>query len=98
MASDKYWKMLDTEYPDYVREVVTLANWSQNHDYPSPMTLYLDLIGYSESELGERLCADKMPNLGFLELQFLGDAIKEYSDKPHEVYEWVCRLMEEESE
>jgi hypothetical protein len=30
--------------------------------------LFLDLIGYSEEQHGYNLCAEKMPNLGYLEI------------------------------
>lgn len=96
MASKRYWEMLDTAHPKYVEDVVTLANWSLNYDYPTPMTLFLDLIGWSESELGETLCGKKQPALDYMSADYLGKALVEYSNKPHEVYEWVSWLLEEE--
>ena len=36
-----------------------LFSWSVNCNYPTPATLFLDLIGYSEEQFGERLCKEK---------------------------------------
>lgn len=98
MPSDRYWQMLDQDHPEYVSEVVALANWSHNCDYPTPMSTYLDLIGWSEAELGENLCKDTPNRLGYLELSYLADALQEYTKRPTDVYEWVTELMKEEME
>jgi hypothetical protein len=95
MASDKYWEMVDTGHPDYVTEVVALINWSENCESPTPLCLFLDLVGWSETQLGDNLC-QKMPDLGYIELDYLADALKEYAKKPTDVYNWLCELMEEE--
>lgn len=98
MASDKYWEMLDQAHPDYVEELVALANWSHNCSHPTPMGLFLDIIGWSEAEMGENLCGDKFPSMGYLEIGYLADALQEYANRPTDVYQWVTELMKEEME
>lgn len=89
----KLERMIDEQkYP----EVIALYEWSHNFDYPSPMSLYLDLIGYSEEQLGMNLCSEKLPSLGYLELSYLADALKEYTNSPQDVYEFVEELLEAE--
>jgi hypothetical protein len=93
-----YWEMLDTAHPEWVSGVVALANWSHSCDYPTPMTFFLDLIGYSEEHFGEKLCKGIPDHLDYLELDYLADAIKEYSARPLDVHSWVSLLMAKEQE
>ena len=41
--------------PSCAESVARLWSWSENYDYPTPATLFLDLIGYSDEEIGEPL-------------------------------------------
>lgn len=60
------------------------------------MTLFLDLIGYSDEMIGVKLYnMDKML-LGYLELDYLGDALKEYASKGEVAYRFVCDLLDAE--
>jgi hypothetical protein len=34
-----------------------------------------------------------MPNLGYLEADYLGDALKEWATRPNDVYAFVEKLM-----
>jgi hypothetical protein len=54
--------------------------------------LFLDLIGWSEDELGEPYAS-----LGYVELGKLAEALTEYADRPHDVREYVDALMAAES-
>jgi hypothetical protein len=60
------------------------------------------MIGYSEEEHGMNLTAQKMPSLGYLEIDLLAKAMTEYASRPNDVYAFVEKLMnnytEEESE
>ncbi len=81
--------------PEKVSETAELFRWSENHDFPSPASLFLDMIGYSDMEFGSPMfdlneCPSK---LGFMELGMLADALKEYTDNPTFVYEWVESLL-----
>ena len=39
--------------PVYAQGVAALASWSGNYDYPTPYTLFCDLIGFSGEEYNE---------------------------------------------
>ena len=96
MGTTWFWNTLEKP-PTYGKDTAALMEWSLNYDFPSPMSLFLDMIGYSEEELGERLCADKWPGLGYLELDYLADALKEYAHRPLDVYALAERLVNEET-
>jgi hypothetical protein len=97
MASTKFYELLESA-PDYATETAALFDWSENYSFPSPASLFLDLIGYSEEELGQRLTDNAMPSLGYLELDYLGDALKEYATRPGDVMTFVSSLMANYSE
>lgn len=97
MTSTKFYELLESA-PDYATETAALFDWSENYSFPSPASLFLDLIGYSEEELGERLTANEMPSLGYLELDNLGDALKEYAARPLDIMLFVSNLMADYSE
>ena len=96
MTTQRYYDLLDNA-PTELEPIARLFRWSQNYDYPTPATLYLDLVGYSEEELGERLCSETMPALGYLELHYLGAALMTYSDRPQEAAQYVQRVLDAES-
>lgn len=88
------YELLDNA-PERVEETAELFRWSENYNYPSPGSLFLDLIGYSDMEFGTPMfdlneCPSK---LGYLELGMLSDALKEYAENPQFVYAWVEELM-----
>lgn len=101
MTTARFYELIETA-PENVSDTAGLFEWSENYEFPSPASLFLDLIGYSEEEHGERLCQDKMPILGYLEADYLADALKEWATRPNDVYAFVEKLMnnytEEESE
>ena len=78
--------------PSCAESVARLWSWSENYDYPTPATLFLDLIGYSEEEIGEPLCDLRKIRLGYLEIDMLADALKEYADRPQDVYDYTHKL------
>lgn len=92
MATNKYYELLDNA-PEHLEAVARLWSWSSNYNWPTPATLFIDLIGYSEEEFGERLLAGReLPSLGYLELDLLADALKQYAQRPSEVAEYVAQL------
>lgn len=77
--------------------IVGLYHWSLNYEAgEGPMTLFLDLIGYSQEEIGEPLYNIKDPKLGYLELDYLGDALKEYATIGEGAYDFVMRILQAE--
>ena len=60
--------------------------------------LVLDIIGYSDYEIGERL-VDRIDRvgLGYMELDYLGDALTEYAHNGSDAYEYVRLLVRTEN-
>ena len=75
-----------------VRELV---DWSQNFDLVSgtPYQVFLDLIEYSADLSGELIVKNlKEIPLGFLELDLIANALKEYAKNPNDVLKWIEQL------
>lgn len=105
MTTQRFYDLCDNA-PEYAEYTAHLFSWCEgNYDFPAPSSLFLDLVGYSEDELGENLTAQKMPSLGYLEIDLLAKALTEYASRPNDVRAFVDELMnaytgeeEEESE
>ena len=91
------WEYLEAEtaHAEGVRE---LADWSRNYDVRTgtPFQLFLDIIGYSYSEYGTNFVSKPHEIIGYLEADYLGDALKEYANNPQAVTDWIDGLMEVE--
>lgn len=74
--------------------VVELYRWSTNYDWPTPWALFLDLTGYTLEHFGETLYepANIQTQLGYVELDYLADALKCYAERPREVEELIEQL------
>jgi hypothetical protein len=86
------WEFL--ELPNrYAPETQALYSWGLNCNHNSnPFLVMLDLIGWSEETCGMRMITNA-GSLGYMELDYLADALKEYADHPHEVTAWIDSLM-----
>jgi Fe-S-cluster formation regulator IscX/YfhJ len=93
-----------TEYPDawqyaenapeYASAVSDLWHWSTNYDAGrGPITLFLDLIGWSDENIGEKLYDMNDMSLGYVELHKLALALTQYSDRPQDVTDWIDGLL-----
>jgi hypothetical protein len=74
-----------------------LFEWSRNFDAgKTPATVFLALISYEMD--GEPLALPNMSTacLGFMELDYLGDALKEYAGNPEAVNDAIAELLEAE--
>lgn len=81
-------------------ETSALAQWSLNYDSKTgtPFQIFLDLIGYSEEEYGTKLFAGDFSRvLGYMELDYLGDALKEFATNPLPVRQFLAELFELEA-
>jgi hypothetical protein len=94
MSTSTYWEMLDTEHPEYVSELVSLINISTNYDAPTPIAVFLDLIGYSEEYYGEPIVLSQVKRMDYLSLSYLADAVQEYVKRPLDVIEWYNKLQD----
>jgi len=92
------WELCETP-PQGCEAVADLYHWSTNFDTgKGPITLFLDLIGWSEDEIGEPLYDLKDAALGYVELDKLGLALREYADCPQDVRSFVDQLLGAESQ
>lgn len=94
-----FWELLENP-PANVSETNALIEWSMNYDIKTgtPYHLFLDLIGYSDENYGDTLYKGNPRNvLGFMEIDYLGDALKEYATNPQDVEAWIDLLMEAET-
>lgn len=80
--------------PDYAKATADLWYWSTNYDSgKGPITLLLDLIGWSEEHIGEPLYNMKDASLGYVEIGKLADALAEYANRPTDVMAWLEGLL-----
>mgnify|MGYP000594813937 CR=1 FL=1 len=82
---------------DGCERVAALWEWSTNCDQPTPASFFLDLVGVSEDIFGEKMVGE-IPQMGYVELDLLGKALVEYSDRPDIVRHYCQRLVEAELE
>ena len=88
------WDYLERENP-HAPETQALYSWGLNCERDSnPFLAFLDLIGWSEENYGQPLT--NTTRLGYMELDYLADALKEYTNDPHRVSAWVDGLMSTE--
>lgn len=73
------------------KAVSHLWDMSEAYPYPSPFTLYLDLIGWNTMRYGKHM-ADGC-ECGVYEARLIGDALIEFSDDPVEVGKYVNVIM-----
>jgi hypothetical protein len=94
-----FWDLIENP-PANVVEVNELIHWSMNYDIKTgtPYHLFLDLIGYSFDNYGERLYkGEPRAVLGFMEMDIIGKALIEYSSNPQAVENWIEALMDAET-
>jgi hypothetical protein len=92
-AHDNIWSFVD-DTPAYADAVAELWHWSTNYDCgKGPITLFLDLIGWSDDNLGEPLYNLKGESLGYVELSKLASALDQYTDRPADVRAWIDELL-----
>lgn len=100
MPTMDIWEMLEQDAPAGCSAIQDLYSWSLNYDAgKGPMTLFLDLIGWSDEQIGEPpLYSLEDASLGYVELDKLGLALREYAESPQNVREYVDKLLEAESQ
>lgn len=94
MSAKRDLLLQDERFP----KISALYEWAQNYDFPSPWAVYLDLIGFSQEELGTRLWTDKRSYLGYLELDHLADALLEYSSIGQDAWDFTLAIEYADSE
>lgn len=92
-------RLLDNASDFRIDDVVFLYQWSTNYDYGSPTNpwpVFMFLIGYTEEHFGEQEYI-KGKRLDFVGLDKLGSALRNYTDNPTLVYEFITDLIKYES-
>jgi hypothetical protein len=88
------WEYVE-QAPEYAMATADLWHWSTNFDSGrGPITLFLDLIGWSDETIGEPLYDLTAKSLGYVELDKLAKALAEYADRPRSVREWIDGLLQ----
>jgi hypothetical protein len=92
------WELLE-DAPIKVVNVAALYSWSLNYDqkFGSPFKAFLDLTGYSEEFLDEKINADSF-QLDFASAGAFGQALVEWANRPGEVLEFIDAILKAEQE
>ena len=91
------WALLEDEAPDGCEAIQDLYSWSLNYDPGrGPFTAFLDLTGYSEDEYGTDLYDWTDRSLGYVELDKLASALREYANRPYDVHAYIVALLDAE--
>lgn len=90
--------MLTADAPTNCEPVQALWNWSMNCEHPTPAGVFADLIGATEEYCGEgiTLGGANFARLGYMELDYLADALKAYAEHPDQVRHYVRQLLDAE--
>ena len=89
------WGFLEVHDETRFQDLAELVNWSMNFDHKdSPYLAFLDLIGYSQDNYGDTMYQWDTNRMGYLELDYIADALKLYTSDPSAVLEWVTELNE----
>lgn len=74
-------------------ETTALFEWSRNYDAgKTPATVFLGLIGWDDMQIVQGVA------LGYLELDYIADALKEYAGNPQTVSDAIEEMLEKEGE
>lgn len=94
MASQEMYDLLEKESATKLEPICKLYFWSENFEGSSPFGVFLDLIGYSNDYFGGTLTtwASLQSVLGFMELDYLADALKVFASHPMDVEDFIGRL------
>lgn len=107
--NDKWRELIDNP-PKGLDAIADLFDLSSNYEYPTPATLFIDLIGLTTEQYGEVLVKDLsvyVGKLGYLELGRLGQALDDYTNRqalddytnrPQDAFQYVTDILEAESE
>jgi len=93
------WDLLEDPKPSQ-EHTAGLISWSMNYDLKTgtPYHLFLDLIGYSIDNYGTPLfnLENTHKILGYMELDYLADALKEYANDPQAVLDFIQAIDDAE--
>ncbi len=77
------------------QEIEALHGLGFNYEYDkNPFLTFLDLIGFSQENYGQSF--HKEPELDFMAMEYLADALKKYGRNPEDAIRFIELLLEEE--
>lgn len=94
--NEKLTELIDNATDRFDKIATLWAHSVEGYEYPTPATLFLDLVGYSLEEHGQLLISDMttiVNKLGYLELSMLGEAMDQFATRPHDAIEYVEKLL-----
>ncbi len=81
--------------PAYVENIANLIDWGQNYPDRYPTMLFFDLVGISKDRYGKSMSGlINSSKLGYVEIDKLANALKEYADRPRDVRDWINGLLD----
>ena len=91
--ADDYDNLLE-QAGERLAAIAELYQMSKNYEFPGPYIFFLDLIGYSEENFGERIYdySQMTTQLQHLELDHIADALKCHALRPHDVEAFINKL------
>lgn len=93
------WELLEEDAPKGCEAIKVLYEWSMNFTAgKGPFTLFLDLIGYSWDYFGEPMYDMHSVLLGYMDIDRLGAALRQYTDRPSDVIDYATALIKAEME
>ena len=92
--TNNLWDMLESP-PPHATKTADLFRWALNCDHRKPWTLFLDLIGFSAETYDRDInqSGDLSDGLGYAELDYMAEALREYATSPNMVKEWIRELL-----
>ena len=91
------WTLLEADAPAGCESIKDLYHWSLNYEAgQGPFALFLDMIGWSSDHIGCDIWSGKYDNLGYMEFDYLGQALMDYADNPLYVTDYIDALMKAE--
>lgn len=91
------WEFLELPN-EYAPQAQALYEWGRNCNRSgNPFLHFLDLIGWTEDNYGEgQKAAPAESSYGYVELEYLSDALTEYINDPCRALAWIDELMTKE--
>jgi hypothetical protein len=91
------WEFLELP-KEHAPQAQALYEWGRNCNRSgNPFLHFLDLIGWTEDNYGEgQKAAPAESSYGYVELEYLSDALTEYINDPCRALEWIDELMTKE--
>ena len=96
-TTTKLQELLDNPEHPANEAIARLYEWSTNFQFPTPYSLFLDLIGYSKDELDYNLVTDPSSLvMGYLELSLLGEALSVVGQYGESAYDYAVAIVNAE--